>query len=183
MELIFGAGDVSAVVQAACAMLGLIVAFVTLVILFFYARDTKTLANAAGEQIEESGIPYLTILTPGKANPWYPISFVIMNQGRGPALNVILKTRVAQRRATVQIGPSSCEEKWTDWQATAFSVDDLGVGEDTPIFQDVQRAIYESEKIVLEYQSLGQRNYRSHYARSKEGPVSRRFERLGRRLT
>jgi len=53
MGLTFSVGDLSALVQIAVSLISLIVAIVTLLILFRYARDTKTLAKVAVRQAEE----------------------------------------------------------------------------------------------------------------------------------
>lgn len=75
--------DIPMLVEACATVAMAALAAVTLVVLYRYARDTKTIAKSAVEQLENSQMPFIAIVTDGDSIICRP-----QNQGFGPALNV-----------------------------------------------------------------------------------------------
>jgi hypothetical protein len=184
MGLTFGAGDVSAGVQAVCAMLGLIVAVVTLLILIFYARDTKRLADVAVRQAEEGSIPYLTVVwkkeerqvlafgsefLPTGLQTTHPQYLYIANEGRGPAISIVLEGEMVTNP-----GASKPE-----WQAATENVGDLAVGQSIRMEEWAQFSAYNGGMLKLRYSSLSGLGYESTYQElGHKGPL-RTFKKRG----
>jgi hypothetical protein len=178
MEFTFSMGDVAAYVQAVCAMLGLIVAVVTLVILFFYARDTRTLAEVAVRQAEEGNIPYLTVvwkteerqtfafisgLLPSGYQPSPTQNLYIVNEGRGPAISIVLesaklKTPLAQVRAGAPV----------EWQSATDEIGDLAVGQRIELPDWAQVSALNERIITLNYLSISGMGYQSTYRSERQ---------------
>ena len=64
-----------------------ILTFLTLMVLWGYARGTKKIANASVLQTENSQMPFLSVVQegniPGQVRGW-----CVSNQGFGPAMNI-----------------------------------------------------------------------------------------------
>ena len=89
-------------VEAVCAILSVLVSTTTLFYLVRYAsdtkrlaNDTKTLADIAVRQIDETSVPYLTVrwipegsIVPGQVHHRSSGAWYVLNVGRGPALNL-----------------------------------------------------------------------------------------------
>ena len=61
----------------------------TLVILYGYARDTKTIAEKSVEQVENAQMPFLALVSKeADVRPHFTGGWVLENQGSGAALNI-----------------------------------------------------------------------------------------------
>jgi hypothetical protein len=113
----------------------------TLVILRRYAADTKTIAKASVEQIENSQMPFVgLVMTTGESSriaPW-----AIRNQGSGVALNIYF-SRLVNENVTMQ------------WMTP------LAPGEECPLEREVGVILGAESGFVVEYQSLAGRKYRT----------------------
>lgn len=120
--------------------LTLLTAF-TLKVLWQYATDTKTIANASVMQFENSQMPFLTITQKSlgggqvEADGW-----VVENQGFGPAVNIRLKYRTED----IQIPPLAAGGVWVFYS-----------------FETIRKSEIPME---LSYQSLSSSEYRTAIA-------------------
>jgi hypothetical protein len=76
-------------IQAIAAVTMVILSGATLVILYGYARDTKTIAEKSVEQVENAQMPFLALVSKeADVRPHITGGWVLENQGSGAALNI-----------------------------------------------------------------------------------------------
>jgi hypothetical protein len=178
MGLIFGAGDVSAVVQALFTMLGFLVSVVTLVILFFYARDTRTLAQVAARQEEDAVVPYLTFghQTDLVGTRVKQTSLTVSNKGKGPAIGIRLKAQQPPPGGWVDSKfPGSAS---ISWKQTDDELGDIGPGETRTLGSWPMFSAARGNPVTLSYTSMNGLHYESTFLGGKMGKTHQTFRRI-----
>jgi hypothetical protein len=156
-------------VQAVCAVLGVIG-------LFIYAWDNRRSANYSREQIEEPSIPFVTIDVPTTRSKFGAGRFVLMNVGKGAALNVFLKGVFLKGEMPAWPRASAVPE-WRNWMPRSLPYGVIAAGDDAPLDDFVIVAIDERKTFTIEYQSLSGRRYRTVITRYLGGDAA--FGRAG----
>jgi hypothetical protein len=166
MGFTFSVGDLSAFAEVIVSGLNLIVAVVTLLILWGYARDTKAIAKTSVLQAEESSIPYLSIrVDVGEIFT----SYVIVNQGPGPALDIVLSVQESTGN------PRSLPP--VDWVEKSETLGDLGIDEDIYMPRWAPNCAFYSRPVTLTYRSLYGSTCQSSFQRLSQGTYRKKFRR------
>jgi hypothetical protein len=97
----------SSAIQAAGAGIIVLVSALTLIVLCIYAADTKRIAKASVQQVENAQTPFLAVRqeenVPNQVGGW-----ILENQGFGPALNIVCRYCENQQEVRVymySLGP------------------------------------------------------------------------------
>ena len=141
-------------IQALAAICIVGLTLLTLIVLKRYADDTKTIARASVSQLENSQIPFLAvIMRPNTSNSTG--GWGIENQGFGPAINV-----------------SYCSGQKN---AVLTRLGSMPRGDIRAVHADIEDAFRVTQQILIEYESLSGRKYRTTVA-SINGEMNTHFD-------
>jgi hypothetical protein len=156
LEMTFVFSDAAAWIGSLSEFGLLLLGLPTLWFLWKYARDTRRLAEVAVRQADESLIPYVTVekvIRQSTIPPAYHYEIeVIVNQGKGPALNITTKGSTGTDRK-----PFTLPSEWAD--TTPQELGDLAVGGQLNIptwFSDCKQA---NRPITMTYEGLNRIKY------------------------
>jgi hypothetical protein len=139
-----------------------VLTFLTLKVLRVYADDTKRIANDSATQVERGQMPFVSIgfvpHVPGGQASW-----VIENQGFGPAMNI--RCHYGAQNAA---GNAVSGEQY---------VPSLAVNGRHPASPSLHRAIQNQQPVEIEYTSLSGKRY-SSLAATGRGQVETEFRQL-----
>jgi hypothetical protein len=139
-----------------------VLTFLTLIVLRRYAKDTRDIARFTAQQLENSQRPFLVLefRNAGQGRPAdIPDLADIRNRGTGTALNIEYKTP----------GQAEPANRWPNPLATN--------AESKISFPQIKRQGWQLEHgLVLEYDSVSGRRYRTTVARDVEFKLRTTFE-------
>ncbi len=136
---------------AAICIVGLTLA--TLIVLKNYAADTKSIARASVSQLENSQMPFITVvLRPNPPDEGWGLE----NQGFGPAINGSL--------SYVQNGRHT------------FAIPSLSSGSRYNIHNAFAGVVGNQAGVEIQYESLSGRKYRTLITWGERGVIQTRFE-------
>lgn len=128
-------------IQAGADVLLAFVTTWTLIVLRDYARDNKKIAENSSAQIENSQMPFVTIILRSEPGP---TPWAIKNQGFAPALN-IYRSR----------SDGSDKKPMMQWTTP------LAPGEEAHVSQGDANLMQSSDGFIVEYESLSGRKFRT----------------------
>lgn len=160
----------SAGLQAVAAAVGVLVAFIGLVVLCVYAWDTRTIAEAASNQAKDSVIPFIALDITWDS-PDDPIStarsWKMENHGLGPAMNIsiwLLNDEKPKQRLSLMKGSV---RKILDFS-----------GPENDLFHERMRR---ERGVVAEYESIAGERFRTTFKLRQDEGLHLTFENLSRK--
>jgi hypothetical protein len=144
--------DVPNYIQAASGVVLVGITFWTLIVLRRYAADTKTIAANSSQQIENSQMPFVTLVV--KDTGW-----AMKNQGFGTAMNIFHTRFVGKDKPPLN-----------QWMTPMAPGEDMRVERDDADYID-------KEGFTVSYESLSGKKYRTTI-RKISGALNVQFEKI-----